>query len=293
VDKPPGVLTVPGRGEDPSTSLWRSLESERGERLWVVHRLDRETSGVLVLARTPEAHRQGSIAFEQGRVEKEYLAFTQGVPRASVIQEPLVVGERGRVSVAQPGQKGAKSALTRVSIVRRWPEHAVAMVKCLPATGRQHQIRVHLAHAGAPILCDPLYGERRGSDRDSPTKEGSRSDPRSEQTHERRGSDRDSPTKEGSLAGRPASPEPRSEQTHERRGSDRDSPTKEGSLAGRPASPEPWSEQEHDRTTSWPISRVALHAARLVVPASWGGHELTAPLPPDFVATLRALDGVE
>jgi tRNA pseudouridine32 synthase/23S rRNA pseudouridine746 synthase len=198
-------LTVPGRGEDPATSLWRRLEAERSERLWVVHRLDRETSGVLVLARTAEAHRQGSLAFEQGRIEKEYLAFVQGLPSASVIREPLVVGERGRVSVARAGQEGAKKALTRVSVVRRWPEHGVSMVKCLPATGRQHQIRVHLAHVGAPILCDPLYGER---------------------------------------------------------------------------------------ASSWPIERVALHAARLVVPASWGGHELTAPLPADFVATLRALDGV-
>jgi tRNA pseudouridine32 synthase/23S rRNA pseudouridine746 synthase len=205
VDKPPGVLTVPGRGEDPSTSLWRRLEQDRGERLWVVHRLDRETSGVLVLARTAEAHRQGSVAFEKGQVEKEYLAFAHGVPSASVIQEPLLVGERGRVSVAPAGQKGAKAALTRVSVVRRWPQHGVSLVKCLPATGRQHQIRVHLAHVGAPLLCDALYGER-----ESP----------------------------------------------------------------------------------WPMSRVALHAQRLVVPPSWGGHELVAPLPEDFVATLRALDGV-
>lgn len=201
-------MVIPARGEDPAQSLHRQLEASRGETLWVVHRLDRDTSGVFVLARTAEAHRQWSMAFSEGRVGKEYLALTRGTPAARSIQEPLRVDERGRVTVAARGQKGAKSAQTRLSVVRRWAEPDICLVRCLPTTGRQHQIRVHLAHLGAPLLADPLYG------------------------------------------------------------------------------------REAPPTAPLPIARTALHAERLVAPAALGGIEVEAPLPPDFVETLRALDQV-
>lgn len=200
VDKPAGVVVVPARGEAPESSLWRALEAERGETLFVVHRIDRGTSGVVAFARTAEAHRAWSTAFEKGRVEKVYLALTHGAPPAGEVRAALVEAERGRMRVAGPGEAG-KPARSLVSVVRRWAE--VALVEVAPRTGRTHQIRVHLAHLGHPILHDPLYGAP-------------------------------------------------------------------------PASP-------------LPIERLALHASRLVSPHELGGVEVSAPLPADFVATLKHL----
>jgi RluA family pseudouridine synthase len=152
VDKPAGVVVVPGRGEDPGESLWRRLEATRGERLWVVHRVDRDTSGVVLFARTAEAHRDLSVAFTQRRVHKEYLAFTRGVPSHAELDAPLA--ERGRRVVVDPA---GRPSHTTVRIELRFPSGA-ALVRASPVTGRRHQIRVHLAHAGAPLLVDPLYG---------------------------------------------------------------------------------------------------------------------------------------
>lgn len=154
---------IPGRGEDPALSLQQQLETLRGERLWVVHRLDRDTSGVLVFARTAEAHRDWSIAFSEGRVEKEYLAFTAGSPKATNVRVHLIEEERGRMRVADKSERGAKASETRISVVRRWAAHDICLVRCTPLTGRTHQIRVHLAHVGAPLLADPFYGERQTS----------------------------------------------------------------------------------------------------------------------------------
>lgn len=155
VDKPAGELVVPGRREDPADCVWRQLEVSRGETLWVVHRIDRDTSGVLVFARSAEAHRLWSMAFERGGVEKTYLAFTDGIPNRRDIASPLVDG-RGRMRIAEPNEPGSKPSRTLVEVVRSWG--TVALVRCRPRTGRQHQIRVHLASVGAPLLIDPLYG---------------------------------------------------------------------------------------------------------------------------------------
>jgi tRNA pseudouridine32 synthase/23S rRNA pseudouridine746 synthase len=166
VAKPPGVVVIPARGEDPGASLWHALERARGERLWVVHRLDRDTSGVLLFARNAAAHRALSMAFESGGVHKTYLALTDGMPSPDegVIDAPLHPARRGRMRPAAPGEAGSLPSATAYRVLRRWvtPDGPVAFVEVSPRTGRQHQVRVHLRFAGAPLLGDRIYGRAAG-----------------------------------------------------------------------------------------------------------------------------------
>ena len=162
VDKPPGVTVIPARAEDPGHSLWRTLERARGERLWVVHRIDRGTSGVALFARDAATHRALSTAFEARAVRKGYLALTRGIPAplSGTIDLALHPARKGKTRPAAPGEAGALIAATDYVVFRRWetPEGPVALVELFPRTGRQHQIRVHLRAIGAPLLVDPLYG---------------------------------------------------------------------------------------------------------------------------------------
>jgi RluA family pseudouridine synthase len=162
VDKPPGMAVVPARAEDPGHSLWRTLERARDERLWVVHRIDRDTSGVVLFARNAATHRALSSAFERREVRKGYLALTRGVPEplSGTIDIALHPARKGKMRPAAPGEAGALIAATDYVVFRRWAtaEGQVALVELFPRTGRQHQIRVHLRAIGTPLLVDPLYG---------------------------------------------------------------------------------------------------------------------------------------
>ena len=164
VSKPPGLPVIPGAGDQPGDCLRGRLEREIGARLWVVHRLDRDTSGVLLFARTPEVHRALCLAFEERRVRKTYIAFTLGVPspREGRIETPLHQARRGKVRPAAPGEDGTWDAATRYVVRKRWERHgaAVAMVEAHPETGRHHQIRAHLRSIGTPVLFDRFYGLR-------------------------------------------------------------------------------------------------------------------------------------
>ncbi len=162
VDKPPGLPVIPARAEDPDRSLWRALEKARGERLWVVHRIDRGTSGVVLFARDAATHRAFSSAFERRELRKGYLALTRGVPEplSGTIDVALHPARKGKMRPATPGEDGALIASTEYAVFRHWetPEGPVALVELFPRTGRQHQIRVHLRAIGTPILVDRLYG---------------------------------------------------------------------------------------------------------------------------------------
>ena len=163
VDKPAGRLVIPGRGTG-ERSLREELEAEHG-RLWVVHRLDRGTSGVLLFARSAAAHRALNLAFDRGEPRKRYLALVRGAPpperRVSV---PIAPARRGRMRPARAGDPRAKAAATVLRLVeqlpaRPWAGGPLALVEALPETGRTHQIRVHLASAGTPLAFDPDYGD--------------------------------------------------------------------------------------------------------------------------------------
>lgn len=160
VAKPPGITVIPGRDEPPEASLRLRLEALRGERLWVVHRIDRDTSGVVVFARDAGTHRLLSQAFEHRQVAKEYLAWTRGMPAETVITVPLHAARKGRMRPASPDEAGALPSETRVTVEARVTTLAgeLCRVRARPTTGRQHQLRVHLRAVGAPLLVDALYG---------------------------------------------------------------------------------------------------------------------------------------
>src|SRR5579871_2909049 len=162
VNKPAGMTVIPARGEPPEASLQHRLQAQLGARLWVVHRIDRDTSGVVLFARNAEAHRELSMAFEERRVEKTYLAFVAGDLRDGTIDVPLHAARKGKARPARANEPGAREAITDVRVLCRWAreEMHAALVEARPSTGRLHQIRVHLRYAGAPILFDPLYAPR-------------------------------------------------------------------------------------------------------------------------------------
>jgi tRNA pseudouridine32 synthase/23S rRNA pseudouridine746 synthase/23S rRNA pseudouridine955/2504/2580 synthase len=157
VDKPPGALVIPGRTAGREPSLREQLEEELHQKLYVVHRLDRDTSGVLIFALNAASHALLSIAFERGAVEKHYLALVRGALAAPVeIDVALAPARRGRMRRARTGERG-KSAVTRVRPLELFPQ--ATLVDAQPLTGRTHQIRVHLLEAGHPLLVDPQYGQ--------------------------------------------------------------------------------------------------------------------------------------
>jgi len=169
VDKAPGVLTVPGRqgADDPRPVLGVWLQEQLGHRLWPVHRLDFEVSGIVVFARTADAHRVANRAFESRRVSKTYVALTTlaGAPaRGTPVSwaSKLVRGKKR--SFEAPHGQLARTHAVSVGPVDAATAGAFASVAPLcgwrlqPETGKPHQLRVHLANAGHPIAGDTLYG---------------------------------------------------------------------------------------------------------------------------------------
>ena len=156
VNKPSGLATVPGSWDEESTSLVKALEGEYG-RLWVVHRLDKVTSGLVILALNPQAHRQLSMQFEHHETHKLYHAVVAGVPawEEHTARHPLRinVGHSHRTTV--DNDKG-KPSETAFQVIERF--NGYALISATPATGRTHQVRVHFAALGCPILGDATYG---------------------------------------------------------------------------------------------------------------------------------------
>ena len=159
VAKPAGEPVIPARGESARDCVQHRLERQVGGRLWVVHRIDRDASGVVVFALNADAHRAVSLAFEHREVTKTYAAFVAGTvePPRGRIEVPLHGARKGKTRPARPGEPGAQSATTEYVTRTRWD--VASLLDAHPVTGRHHQIRVHLRSAGAPILFDPLYGK--------------------------------------------------------------------------------------------------------------------------------------
>lgn len=153
VAKPPGMLVIPGRALEDRQCLRDLLSEQLGTRIWVCHRIDRDTSGVVLFATDEEAHRSASMSFERGQAQKKYLALVEGVVEEPMdIELPLALGRRGKMRISE----GGKPARTLVRVREHFA--AASLVECEPLTGRQHQIRVHLKARGHPLLFDHQYG---------------------------------------------------------------------------------------------------------------------------------------
>ncbi|RIL06521.1 MAG: RluA family pseudouridine synthase [Proteobacteria bacterium] len=171
IDKPAGLVVHPAPGHARGTLVnallhhCRDLAGIGGVlRPGIVHRLDRGTSGVLVAAKNDAAHAALAAQFKQHSIERVYLALVRGTPGAEAGRVERAIGrhprDRKRMSVRT---RAGRAAATDWRVVRRYPRSGVALLEVRPATGRTHQIRVHLASSGLPIVADPVYG--RGGER--------------------------------------------------------------------------------------------------------------------------------
>jgi len=169
VNKPAGVLSQPAEERDADLAMdeWLLLrlawQEGRPPFLRLVHRIDRNTTGVLLFARRPEATAPLAKAWREGRVERGYLAIVEGEPawESREVEAPIarVAGGAWRFEVSPRGER----AVTTVRV--RAAANGIALVECLLRTGRTHQARVHLAHLGHAVIGDRLYGARREAPR--------------------------------------------------------------------------------------------------------------------------------
>jgi len=155
VEKPTGLPVIPGRYD--TDCLLHRLEKARNEKLWVVHRIDQETSGIVCFARDAAMHRHLSMAFEKHLVKKRYIALLDGTPKVKEGRIDAALRQFGSGRMGVDPAKG-KPCTTNYRVIAT--TKTLSMVEAEPLTGRRHQLRVHFHHLGAPVAGDPLYGDK-------------------------------------------------------------------------------------------------------------------------------------
>ena len=157
VNKLSGLATV--RERNASQGLADILGERSCEKIFIVHRLDKETSGVVLFAKDARSHRELSGQFEHRTIGKTYLGLVAGVVEddTGTINLPISAEKKNRFKM-RINKKGGKESVTSFSVAKRFQNYS--LLKITPQTGRMHQIRVHLSAFGHPIVCDALYGSK-------------------------------------------------------------------------------------------------------------------------------------
>jgi 23S rRNA pseudouridine1911/1915/1917 synthase len=157
VNKPSGMLVIPDRFDANQPSLNKLLEQKTGQRIWVVHRLDRDTSGAICFAKNEETHKYLSQLFQEHTVGKYYYGLVNGrvIPEEGRVEKPIA--EHPTIQGKMTTTKKGKPSITDYKVVEQWP--LFSLVQFQIHTGRTHQIRVHMQSIGHSIVCDPLYGD--------------------------------------------------------------------------------------------------------------------------------------
>ncbi|HMO16313.1 MAG TPA: RluA family pseudouridine synthase [Pirellulaceae bacterium] len=168
INKPAGMVVHPAKGHWQGTLTaglmhhFSTLSQLGGpQRPGIVHRLDRDTSGVILIAKTDKSHSELTLQFQQRSIEKQYLAIVSPPPNhdRGHIEQPIGPHPYQREKMAvRDRHPSSREAITYFEVKKRVGR--IALVNAFPKTGRTHQIRVHLAHVGSPVLCDKLYSGR-------------------------------------------------------------------------------------------------------------------------------------
>ncbi len=155
INKPAGMLTIPDRHDELLPSLYKSLQKQY-EKIYIVHRLDKDTSGIILFAKNEPAHKYFSNLFEHRDIQKSYLGIVNGSMQNTkgIIDEPILEHpvNKGIMIINKKG----KPSLTEYEVLEDYGLYS--LLKFTIHTGRTHQIRVHMKYTGHPIVCDELYG---------------------------------------------------------------------------------------------------------------------------------------
>lgn len=170
INKPSGLVVHPGSGNYTNTLVnglleyTNNLSDNNGEeRPGIVHRLDKDTSGLMLIAKTNKAHQILTEDFANHNVKREYYAIIKGVfpYNTALIDAPIGRDEKNRKKMCVTA-KNSKKAITHLTVIKRYKDYT--LVKLVLETGRTHQIRVHLSYIGYPIINDPVYGNKKADE---------------------------------------------------------------------------------------------------------------------------------
>jgi 23S rRNA pseudouridine955/2504/2580 synthase/23S rRNA pseudouridine1911/1915/1917 synthase len=155
INKQPGTLSIPDRYQASLYNLKNALEEKFGD-IFVVHRIDKFTSGAICFAKNEETHQALNLQFQERKVSKTYHLFVSGQPQDNegTITAPILKGQDNRVQIHKRG----KVSISEYKVLKRYKYHSKLQFDLL--TGRTHQARVHAAHIGCPLLVDPVYGNK-------------------------------------------------------------------------------------------------------------------------------------